>query len=62
MPRPVDALKRLEQARLAALQQAAQLGWDDVAAGRHVDLADDHLEDFIAQLGRLAAQRVKPAD
>lgn len=53
--------ERLAQARRAALQQAAQQGWDDIAAGRFVEVADDQLDDFIGQLGRNATTPVKPA-
>ena len=60
--RLVEARERLEQAKLAALQQAAQQGWADISAGRHIDVADDQLENFIAQLGRQAAQRTETAD
>jgi len=59
--RLVEARERLAQARLAALQQAAQQGWDDIAAGRFADVADDQLDDFIAQLGRHATTPAKPA-
>lgn len=58
----LDLHKRVEQAKLAALQRAVQQGWEDVAEGRHVDVADQELEDFGAQLGRHAAQALNPAD
>lgn len=54
--RLVEERDRLAQARLAALQQAAQQGWDDIAAGRHADVADDALDDLIAQLGQQAVR------
>lgn len=57
--RLVEERERMTQARLAALQQAAQQGWDDIAAGRSVDLDGGQLDDFIAQLGHHAG---KPAD
>ena len=59
--RLVEERERLAQARLAALRQAAQQGWDDIAAGRSVDLDDGQLDDFIAQLGHQAATQAKPA-
>lgn len=46
-----------EAAKLAALQQAAVQGWDDLAAGRFDDVDDDNLDEFIGQLGRHAARR-----
>ncbi|MGP6213984.1 MULTISPECIES: hypothetical protein [Pseudomonas aeruginosa group] len=30
------------------------MGWADIAAGRHADVADGQLEGFIAQLGQQA--------
>lgn len=48
--------------RLEALKKAARLGWDDAAAGRFVDIADEELDDFISTLGRQAADRVRVAN
>lgn len=55
--RLIEQRERLEQAKLKALEQAAGMGWADVAAGRYADVADDQLEPFVGQLGRRAAQR-----
>jgi antitoxin ParD1/3/4 len=49
--RLIEQRERFEAARLDALKRAARQGWADVAAGRYTDVADDRLEDFIAQLG-----------
>ena len=51
----------MEQAKLKALKQAARQGWKDVAAGRYVDVAVDHLEAFMGQLGRRAAKPTEGA-
>lgn len=59
--RLVEHRERLEEAKLQALQVAADKGWADVAAGRFTDVADDELDDFIAQLGRRAVERTTPA-
>ena len=59
--RLIEERERREDARLAALRQAASQGWADVAAGRFADVADGALEDFIGQLGRRAAQAPEPA-
>lgn len=59
--RLIEERERLETAKLKALKQAARQGWADVAAGRHVDVADDQLEDFIGQLGLRAARPAKNA-
>lgn len=45
-----------DTARIAALRDAVDTGWADLAAGRCVDLADEKLDDFIARLGTQAAQ------
>ncbi len=50
-----------DAARLEALQKAAQVGWNDVDAGRFVDVADEDLDSFIGALGRQAADRVRSA-
>ncbi|MBY8823323.1 type II toxin-antitoxin system ParD family antitoxin [Sphingomonas colocasiae] len=44
-------------ARLEALRTAAQAGWNDVEAGRFVDVAEDALDGFISGLGRQAGDR-----
>ncbi len=54
--RLIEERERIETAKLKALQQAASLGWEDVAAGRYTDVANDQLEDFIGQLGQRAAR------
>ena len=44
-----------DEAKIAALREAADKGWADLAAGRYDDIADDNLDDFIGQLGIHAA-------
>ena len=62
-----EGLRLVEQhtaedaARLAALQKAAEVGWNDIAAGRYVDVTEDGLANLIGQLGRQAADRVRTA-
>lgn len=46
-----------EAAKIAALRKAADRGWADLASGRYDDIADDHLDDFIGQLGEDAHRR-----
>lgn len=56
-------LERQEQEdahRLAALQEATDQGWADLASGRYDDVADETLDDFIGELGARAA-RNRPA-
>lgn len=60
--RLIEERERVEAAKLEALQQAARQGWEDVAAGRYTDVADDQLEDFIGQLGQRAARQVQTTD
>lgn len=57
--RLIEERERLEQAKLKALEQAACVGWSDVAAGRYADVADGDLEAFVGQLGRRAVQRAQ---
>ncbi|WP_428310750.1 type II toxin-antitoxin system ParD family antitoxin [Hydrocarboniphaga sp.] len=59
--RLIEQRERLDAAKLKVLQQAANQGWDDIAAGRYVDVANDQLADFIRALGVEAARRVRPA-
>lgn len=60
-----DGLRLVEQraaedaARLEALREAVQRGWDDLTAGRYTDVDDDGLEDFVAGLGRQAAEQTR---
>ena len=51
--RLVEERELLMTARLDALQEAADQGWADIAAGRYCDIADDKLSGFIAQSRRL---------
>lgn len=59
--RLLEQREQLEAAKLKVLQDAADKGWGDIAAGHYTDLADDQLEDFIGQLGQQAASRVQTA-
>ncbi len=59
--RLIEQRQRIEKAKLTALKQAARQGWADISAGRHADIADDQLEDFVGQLGRRAAHLAKTA-
>ncbi len=59
--RLIEERERIEEARLKALKRAARQGWADIAAGRHTDVTDDQLEDFVGQLGRRAARQAKSA-
>lgn len=57
--RLIEQRERLEAAKFKVLQDAADRGWADLAAGRCTDLADDQLADVIGQLGQLAAGRAQ---
>lgn len=58
--------KEPEAAKLKALQEAACMGWADIAAGRHADVADGQLEvslhswDSRRRLPSLPAARLSP--
>ena len=49
--RLVEQQEREYEARVQALREAAQRGWDDLDAGRYDDVADENLDDFILNLG-----------
>lgn len=59
-----EGLRLLEQreveneAKLAALRAAAQVGFAELDAGRYTELRPDEVEGYIAKLGRQAAQAV----
>ena len=59
--RLIEDRERIEEAKLKALLQASRQGWADVSSGRYTDIADDRIADFVAQLGRRAAQQAKSA-
>lgn len=50
-----------EMAKLEALRQASRIGLADLDEDRFADVPADRLEDFIAGLGREAAERVGKA-
>ena len=57
-----DGLRLLERqemedaAKVAALRDAAEKGWLDLATGHYDDIADENLDDFIGQLGDRASR------
>ncbi|MCL2455133.1 MAG: type II toxin-antitoxin system ParD family antitoxin [Micrococcales bacterium] len=48
--RLVEQRESEDAARLAALRDATAVAWEDVAAGRYVDVADSDLDDFLSRL------------
>lgn len=50
-----------DAAKIAALREAADRGWADLASRRYEDLADDDLDDFVGQLGVRAAAHARSA-
>ncbi|NLC37171.1 MAG: type II toxin-antitoxin system ParD family antitoxin [Alcaligenaceae bacterium] len=55
--RLVEQREQLDAAKLKALRDAANKGWDDLDTGRYTDVAGAGLEAFIGQLGQQAALR-----
>ena len=51
--RLVEARETHDAAKLKAPQAMAKAGFADLDQGRHQDLLNDELEDFIAGLGRV---------
>lgn len=54
--RLVERQEQEDAAKIAALREAADQGWADVATGRYDDVADENLNDFIGRLGARAAR------
>lgn len=57
--RLVEQRDALEVAKLAALKDAARIGFGDIDEGRFKDVGDGDLETFIAGLGRQASERLR---
>jgi antitoxin ParD1/3/4 len=57
--RLVEQREALEAAKLAALKEAARIGFEDLEQGRFRDIDERDLGDFIAELGRQASERVR---
>ncbi|CCV12534.1 type II toxin-antitoxin system ParD family antitoxin [Mesorhizobium sp. STM 4661] len=60
--RLVEQREAREKARLAALREAARIGFQDIEEGRLRDVRDDSLEEFMSSLGERASVRAKNAD
>lgn len=58
--RLVEQREAIQAAKLKVLGDAVQAGWDDLAAGRYVDVDDADLDDYLEQLGARAARHVAP--
>ena len=56
--RLVEQREAREAAKLKAVRETAQAGWDDLAAGRYVWVDDPDLYEYQEQLGERAAKRV----
>ena len=57
--RLVEQRNALEAAKLAALKEAARIGFGDIDESRSDDVSDGDLEAFIGGLGRQASERVR---
>jgi antitoxin ParD1/3/4 len=57
--RLVEQRQAREEARLAALKEAARIGFLDIDEGRFQDVSDDRLEEFVAELGQQASTRAR---
>lgn len=58
---PRKGASQMEQAKLDPLRDAAKRGLEDLAADRYIDVSDDEIERYIAQLGaRVAKRSVRP--
>ncbi|MDW6025784.1 type II toxin-antitoxin system ParD family antitoxin [Mesorhizobium sp. BAC0120] len=57
--RLVEQREAREEARLAALKEAARIGLLNIDEGRFQHISDDRLEEFVAELGRQASARAR---
>lgn len=55
--RLIERRDAFEAAKLAALKEAARIGFQDIDEGRYSDVGDDDLEALISGLGRQASER-----
>lgn len=53
--RLLEQRERRDAAKLAALRAAVDAGRADLAAGRYVEVDDDGLDDYLAELGERAS-------
>lgn len=60
--RLVEQREAQETAKLAALKEAARIGFRDIEEGRFQDVREDHLEEFIAGLRPRGRARTRNAD
>ena len=49
--RLIEHREQEHAAKLQALQHAVNQGWNEIANGDYIDVADNQLEGFISQLG-----------
>lgn len=59
--RLIEVRENREAAKLQALREAAQIGFADLDEGGFVDIPNNELEDFIADLGREVEIRQRKA-
>lgn len=57
--RMVERREAKETAKLAALKQAAAVGFRDIDEGRFHDVGENGLEEFMSGLGRQASERAR---
>jgi antitoxin ParD1/3/4 len=57
--RLVEQREAEDVAKLEALRNAVNVGWDDLEAGRFEDVSREGLADFLAQLGKRASKQVR---
>jgi antitoxin ParD1/3/4 len=57
--RMVEQREAREKAKLAALKEAAAIGFRDIEEGRFQDVGESGLEEFMNGLGQRASKRVK---
>jgi antitoxin ParD1/3/4 len=58
--RLVERREAEDAVKLQALREAAAVGWRNLEAGRFHDVPDEALGSYMEELGRCAAERVRP--
>jgi antitoxin ParD1/3/4 len=56
--RLVEQREAVEAAKLAAFKEAARIGFQEIEDGKFRDIDESELEEYIADLGRQASERV----
>lgn len=54
--RLLERRERTDAAKLQALREAANRGWEDIATGRYIDIIEHDIDAFVSELGHRASK------